>query len=185
VTVAEAVCRGLSKCLAEALRTGLAAAGPEVTPVKLADIEDERCSYYWQALGTTQGSPTVGLGEAVFGFPVVWVGVGGHWYGSVGLNDTLALRSALQRALAGPDPAEGLATSAVERSSVQVAGRPAQTMHIPACEDSSLPEVLQSARQVVERNGQRIDIFDLTMEPFLRDPLAGVFGVLLREGEAR
>ena len=45
------------------------------------------------------GSPTIGLGEEVNGFPVIWVGTNDGWYGGVDLNITLALRKALQQAL--------------------------------------------------------------------------------------
>jgi putative thiazole-containing bacteriocin maturation protein len=185
MTAAEGVCRGLSKCLAETLRKQLDGTSPQVIPLKLGTVQDDRCQFYLQSLVTLKESPAFGMGEAVFGFPVVWVGVRGRWCGSVGLNETLALRSALQYALAAQSCADGLATCALERSSVDLANKPAQRLDIPTCEDASWPEVLRAVRQVLERNDKRIDILDLTLEPFLTNPLAGVFGVLLREEESR
>ena len=38
-----------------------------------------------------------------------------------------------------------------------------------------------SAIQILERNHKRLLVFDLAFEPFLKEGLAGVFGVLLRE----
>ena len=64
----------------------------------------------------------IGLGEEVSGFPVVWVGTSDRWYGSVGLNVTLALRNALQQALLEAQNQTTRPTSQVlEVSSVRLA----------------------------------------------------------------
>ncbi|MCL9797617.1 hypothetical protein MXD58_025535, partial [Frankia sp. AgKG'84/4] len=55
---------------------------------------------------------------------------------------------------------------------------------IPAGEDTTQPEVLQSAMQVLERNHKRLLVLELGLEPFLKEELAGVFGVLLRKEES-
>jgi hypothetical protein len=39
--------------------------------------------------------------------------------------------------------------------------------------------------EVLKRNRKRLLVLDLAQEPFLKEGLAGVFGVLLREEESR
>jgi hypothetical protein len=93
----------------------------------------------------------------------------------------MALRKALQQALMNAqNQSAGLSTQALEVSSVLLEGAPL-SLAIPANEDSAQSEILQSALQVLERTGKRILVFDLALEPFLKEKLAGVFGVLLRE----
>ncbi|SFJ80683.1 putative thiazole-containing bacteriocin maturation protein [Thermoflavimicrobium dichotomicum] len=184
-TVAEGVCRGLQKCLDEELRKRQDQKTP-VFHVQLRAVEDERCQFYLQALTTMQGEPTIGLGEEVSGFPVVWVGTGGRWYGSVGLNVTLALRKALQQALTkAQNQATCLTMQALEASTVLLEEKVPQSLAIPGCEDEAQSEVLQSALQILKRNHKRLLVLDLALEPFLQEELAGVFGVLLREEESR
>jgi hypothetical protein len=45
--------------------------------------------------------------------------------------------------------------------------------------------LLQSTLQVLKRNRKQLLVFDLAQETFLKKELAGVVGVLLREGESR
>jgi putative thiazole-containing bacteriocin maturation protein len=181
-TVAEGVCRGLQKCLAEELGKQQVKRKPSVFRVQLSAVEDERCRYYLQALTTMQGAPVIGLGEEVSGFPVVWVGTGGRWCGSAGLNVTLALRKALQQALT---KAQNQATQVLEASTVLLEEKVPQSLVIPACEEAAHSEVLQTALQVLKRNRKQLLVLDLALEPFLKEELAGVFGVLLREEESR
>lgn len=184
-TVAEGVCRGLQKCLAEELGKRQDRK-PPVFRVQLSAVEDDRCQYYLQVLTTMQGALMIGLGEEVSGFPVVWVGTSGHWYGSVGLNVTLALRKALQQALTkAQNQATFLTTQALETSTVILEEKVPQSLVIPACEETAQWEVLQSALQVLKRNHKQLLVLDLALEPFLQEELAGVFGVLLREEESR
>jgi putative thiazole-containing bacteriocin maturation protein len=185
-TVAEGVNRGLQKCLTEELGKQQMDQKPSVFRVQLSAVEDERCLFYLQALTTMQGAPMIGLGEEVSGFPVVWVGTGGRWFGSVGLHVTMALRKALQQALLkAQNQAECLTTQALEASNVLLEEKVSQSLVIPACEEVAQSEVLQSALQVLKRNRKRLLVFDLSLEPFLKEELAGVFGVLLREEESQ
>lgn len=186
-TFAEGVCRGLQKCLNEELRSRHAAARkPNVFWVPDIKVEDEHCRYYLQALTTLRGAPAIGLGDDVSGFPVVWVGTDGCWHGSAGLNMTLALRNSLQQALlkqqnhAAFPPAQGL-----EVSSVLLLEETPLRLRISPYEEVEQSATLQYAMQVLQRNGKSPLIFDLTLEPFMREELAGVFGVLLREEESR
>jgi putative thiazole-containing bacteriocin maturation protein len=185
-TVAEGVCRGLQKCLAEQLGKQLTVQEPPVFRVQLSSVEDERCRFYLQALTTMQGAPMIGLGAEVSGFPVVWVGANGRWYGSAGLHATMALRKALQQALLkAQNQTACLTPQALEVSSVTLEEKGQQSLVISASEEAAHTEVLQSALQVLERNGKRLFVYDLALEPIWKEELAGVFGVLLREEESR
>ncbi|MDE3839074.1 putative thiazole-containing bacteriocin maturation protein [Bacillus methanolicus] len=185
-TFAESVCRGLQRCLEEELRKQQINQKNVVVRVQLGAVKDERCRFYLQALTTMQGAPMIGLGEEVSGFPVVWVGTSDGWYGSAGLNITMALRKALQQALMkAQNQAANFTAQALEVSSVLLEEKVPQNLVIPTCEETTQSEVLQSAMQVLERNGKRLLVFELALEPFLKEKLAGVFGVLLREEESR
>ncbi|NOU75569.1 putative thiazole-containing bacteriocin maturation protein [Paenibacillus sp. LMG 31458] len=185
-TIAEGIGRGLQRSLAEVLGKRMACQLPSVFRVQLSTIEDKHCQFYLQALTTMKGAPMIGLGEEIFGFPVMWVGTSDHWYGGVGLNVTLALRDALQQALFEAQNQPACLTSKVlEVSSVSLAEELPLIFEIPSCEVTLKSDVLQSALQVLERNGKRLLVLDLAVAPFLKEEMAGVFGVLLREGESR
>ncbi|NOU98629.1 putative thiazole-containing bacteriocin maturation protein [Paenibacillus planticolens] len=185
-TFAEGIGRGLLRCLAEEMGKQLASQVPSVSRVHLSAIEDKRCQFYLQALTTMKGEPMIGLGETVCGFPVVWVGTDDRWYGGVGLNVTFALRVALQQALLMLQNQPASYTSQVlEVSSVRLAEKIPHNLEIPSCEATIESDVLQSAFQVLKRNHKRLLVFDLAVEPFLKEEMAGVFGVLLREEGAR
>jgi putative thiazole-containing bacteriocin maturation protein len=181
-TIAEGVCRGLQKCLTEEWSKQLVDQENVVSRVQLSDVEDERCRYYLQALTTMQGAPIIGLGKEVSGFPVVWVGTNNRWYGSVGLNTTMALQKALQQALMN---GKNQATQALAYSSLFLIDKVPQSLLIPTSEEISQSEVLQSAMQVLKRNRKRLLLFELVLEPFLKKELVGVYGMLLREEESR
>jgi putative thiazole-containing bacteriocin maturation protein len=184
-TIAEGVCRGLQRCLDEELSKRQVDRREPIFRVRLGTVEDECCGFYLQALTTMHGAPTIGLGEKVSGFPVVWVGTSGRWYGSAGLNITMALRKALQQALMDAQNQEtSLKIQALEVSSVLLKEKVPLRLEIPACEETTQLEFLQSAMQVLKRNSMRLLVFDLAIEPFLKEELAGVFGVLLREEES-
>lgn len=183
-TFAEGVCRGLQKCLAEELNIQLPEQKISVFRVQLSAVEDERCRFYLQALTTIQGAPVIGLGEEVSGFPVVWLGTCDGWYRGVDLNLTLALRKALQQALIKfQNPEANLKAQVFEDSSLLLEDKVGESLVIPACDEKIRSSNLQSAMEILERNQKRIFVFEQKMEPFLKEGLAGVFGVLLREEE--
>lgn len=185
-TVAEGLSRGLQKCLADELRKQLVKQKPSVFRVQVNEVEDERCLFYLKALTTMQGVPMLGLGEEVCGFPVVWLGVGDRWYGSVGLNVTMALRKVLQQALSrSQNKAVYLGTQGLEVSSVFLEEKAPQSLVFPTCKETEQSKILQSAMQVLKRNQKQLLVFDLALEPFLKGELAGVFDVLLREEESQ
>ncbi|MGZ7440387.1 hypothetical protein [Paenibacillus sp. TH7-28] len=161
---------------------------PSAVCVRLGKVDDKRCRYYLQALSIMQGEPVIGLGEAVSGFPVFWVGTGEAWYGGVGLNDTFALRNALRAALVKaqntqyPSGSGGQPANVVEIPSLQLKQDASVRLDIGRFDGTFEPEVLSEALQVVKRNGQHLTALDLAVEPFLKE--LAVFGVSLREGEA-
>jgi putative thiazole-containing bacteriocin maturation protein len=184
-TIAEGVCRGLQKCLDKKLSKRQVNQREPIFRVRLGSVDDEHCRFYLQALTTMHGPPMIGLGEKVSGFPVVWVGTNGRWYGSAGLNITMALRKALEQALMN---AQNQATSfriqALGNSSILLNEKEPLILEISACEETTQLEFLQSAMQVLKRNSMRLFVFDLAIEPFLKEELAGVFGVLLRKEDS-
>ncbi|MCG7345655.1 putative thiazole-containing bacteriocin maturation protein [Sporosarcina sp. ACRSL] len=173
-TVAEGICRGLQKCLDRELSFQLTNKKIQVAPLQVDTVEDERCRFYLEALTTIHGSPTIGLGEEVNGFPVIWVGTNDRWYGGVDLNSTLALRKALQQALMN-------SAQALEVSSVLLEEKVPLRLAISAYDEKRHSEILHSAIQILEQNHKWLSVIDLAFEPFLKEGLAGVFGVLLGE----
>ncbi|CAN7455692.1 putative thiazole-containing bacteriocin maturation protein [Peribacillus frigoritolerans] len=181
-TFTECVCRGLQSSLeTEFLNKGFNQ--EKLVTVQLSQVEDERCRYYLQALTRLQGDPIIALGEEVYGFPVVWAGTNDGWSGAVGLNVTIALRNALQKAVMKVQnqtvclTAPGLVASPVlEEEKVNLV--------IPSCGVKGNFELVQSAIQVLKKNSKRICVFELKLEPLLKEEMAGVFGVFLREEES-
>ncbi|GIM47696.1 putative thiazole-containing bacteriocin maturation protein [Collibacillus ludicampi] len=185
-TFAEAVCRGLQKCLEkEFSKQHLNQHPPTVAPVQVSGVQDEDCQYCVKALTTLNGPPEIAMGEEICGFPVIWVRSNGHWYGSVGLNVTLALRMALQHAiLASQIQAGDLATRVVEAPFALVQGDVRQCLVVQECPREAQAQVLHSALQVLKRNRKRMSVMQLHMDEALSsEELAGVFGVVLREEE--
>ncbi|WP_433945044.1 putative thiazole-containing bacteriocin maturation protein [Paenibacillus sp. SN-8-1] len=186
-TASEGICRGLQRCLEEVLLKQQASQLPLISRVQLGTVEDEHCLFYTQALTTMKGEPVIALGEEVYGFPVVWVRTSDCWYCSIGLNETMALRKALQQALqdAQNQPVGFVSQQAWAFSSVRLENQEPLILEIPACEAASQPEVLQSALQILNRSHKRLLVLDMAVEPFLKEELAGVFGVVLREEGSR
>lgn len=185
-TIAEGICRALQQCLIEDLRTQNKAKQPHVSKIQSNEIEDDYCRFYLQALTIMQGFPEIGLGQQVSGFPVVWVGTNGRWYGGVGLNLTLALRNVLQQALfmVSNDSAYS-PTPVLEVPSVLLNDMTTHSVVVPFSADSSHTELLQSAIKVLKENRKRMVLLELAWEPFLDVALIGVFGVSVREEASR
>ncbi|UOE53661.1 putative thiazole-containing bacteriocin maturation protein [Cytobacillus oceanisediminis] len=184
-TFAEGVLRGLERCLEEDLAKRQADQNA-VVPLHLSAVEDERCRFYLDALTTIQGAPKICQGEGVSGFPVVWVDTNDRWFGSVGFNRTLALRKALQHAIIQVQNDMGRhKATAVEVSSVLLVEKEPQCIVIPPCEEKEQSQVLLSARQVLEENSKRLLVCEFSFDPFLKESLAGVFGVFIREEESQ
>lgn len=182
-TFSEGVCRGLNRCLVDELKRQVDQKYV-ISPVQLSAVEDERCQFYLRALTTIEGDPIIGMGKNVHGFPVMWVGTNNRWYASSGLNITMALRSVLQGALLKAQNKEDCqAAQVLEDSSVMIDERPPKPIKIT--EETRPSEMLHSSKQVLAQNRMSFLVFELELEPFLKTPLAGVFGVLLKEEESR
>ncbi|WP_158738177.1 putative thiazole-containing bacteriocin maturation protein [Alteribacillus sp. YIM 98480] len=184
-TFSEGVCRGLNKCLVDEWKRQVDQKYV-VSPVQLRTVEDKRCQFYLQALTTIEGDPLIGVGKNIHGFPVVWVGTNTSWYASPGLSITMALRHALQGALLKAQNKEDCqADQVLEVSFSSVRLDEIRPEPIKITEENRSSDMLHSSKQVLEQNHMRFLVFELELEPFLKTPLAGVFGVLLREEESR
>lgn len=181
-SVVEAVCRGLQAYLDEELKNRQG--DHSVYRMPMGAIEDKSCRFYLNALTTLNGSPTIGLKEDVLGFPVVWVRSAGRWYTGVGLNTTLALRNALQQAILD---AQNKITSVKRQVTEPVLylEKNETQLEIPSGEEMTQLELLQSSIQVLNKKNKQLLVYDLSIEPFLKQGLAGVYGVQIREGAPR
>ena len=63
-------------------------------------------------------------------------------------------------------------------------GKGETKLEITSCEDMTQLELLQSSIDVLNRNGKKLFVYDLSFEPFLKQELAGVYGVQVREGDS-
>ncbi|NIK72125.1 MULTISPECIES: putative thiazole-containing bacteriocin maturation protein [unclassified Paenibacillus] len=180
-TMEEGVCRALQKYLMNARIKSYEAHTPSISPVKLSHVADERCRYYLNALTTMQGAPTLGLGEDVLGFPVVWLQANDRWYDAADLNVTRALRSVLMHALFDAQNNAAQIAGKAEHVAINAKESNVESILIPACDPFEHRGVLQMAVKQLNRIHKRLLVFDLTPEPFLREGLAGVYGVSLRE----
>ena len=178
-TIEEAVCRGLKSYLEEELSERKVEQPNTLVELQFGFIEDQQCRYYLDALTTLHGPPTIDIGEGILGFPVIRIRANGRWYTSVGLNTTLALRSALEQALLNIQNEGG-------REKVEPADfleKKKTKLKILSCDGVTPLELLQSSIQILKENKKRLVIYDLSFEPFLIQELAGVFGVQVREEE--
>lgn len=181
-TIEEAVCRGLQAHLEEELNNSQIDQRNTIFRVQLENIEDPHCRFYLNSLTTLNGTPTIGLENERLSFPVIWVRSQNRWYTSTGLNTTLALRNALQQALL--DTQNGRNSTDRKAESAVYLKEKAYKLEIPSCEEITQFELLQTSVQILNGNNKRLIIFDLAFEPFLKQELAGVFGVQVREGES-
>jgi putative thiazole-containing bacteriocin maturation protein len=184
-SVEEAIYRGLQKCLTQQLIKRTADQKPTVFRVQISSVEDKRCHFYLQALTTMHGDPTIGLGEDLLGFPVVWINAGDCWYGCVGLNSTLALRTALQQALLkAQNRKEILTLQGVEIPTLDPEEAILTNLEIKAVEDTPLVELIQYAISVLKRSQTQLFVFEVMAEPLLNENLGGLFGVMLGKEES-
>lgn len=183
-TAAEGVARGLQACLAQRMEARLTGRMPSVVRVRPGPVDDERCRFYLQALTAMRGAPTIGLGEEVYGFPVIWAGTEDGWFGCTGLTVTMALRRTLQATLLKVQNGSAYRLpQAAEVSSVLLRSDVQPELLVPAEEMKVQPNVVRHAIRKLNTSGREVSVVDLAVEPFLRDGPASAFGVLLREGE--
>lgn len=181
-TIEEAICRGLQAYLNEALAKKNSDQLNTINmPVEL--MKDRRCKYYYNALTSLNGSPAIGLKENLLGFPVIGVKSNGRWYSSVGLNTTLGMRHALKQAILDTrGPMDSMMRK--ETDPVVFSNKTETRLEIPSCDEVTQLQLLQSAIQTLRQNSKRLFVYDLTFEPFMKQEMAGVFGVQIREDES-
>ncbi|MET3699899.1 putative thiazole-containing bacteriocin maturation protein [Bacillus oleivorans] len=181
-TIEEAICRGLQVYLDETLSNRTVNQLNTNVGLQLETIDDKRCRFYFNALTTLNGTPTICMKEDILGFPVIAVRTNGQWYTRAGLNKTLALQNALQQALLDTQNQVNFIVRQETESEVFLIEGGAK-LEVPSCDEISQLELLQSSIKVLDRNRSRLVVYDLSFEPFLKQALAGVFGVQVREEE--
>lgn len=182
-TIEEGVCRGLQVYLDEELRKRKSDQLNTIIHMEIGSIKDKSCRFYFNALTTLNGPPTLCFKQKILDFPVIAVRSNGRWYSSVGLNTTLAIRNALQQALLdSQSPANSKMRREME--SAVFIKKMDNKLDIPSFDKLTQSELLQSSIQLLKQSNKRLLVYDLTFEPFLRQELAGVFGVQVREGDS-
>lgn len=181
-TMLEGVYRSLQNYLAHTLNTRQLSQTEEIMPLQLTEIHDKHCRFYLDALRVIHGTPEIGIGEEILGFPVVWVRVNNQWYGSANLNVTLALRSALQQALLYIQNQDAPYKSNILWDS-SVLLHDADSFRIEVQEEEEIPQLnsLQLALQHLKEHNLHPYVLDLAIEPFLQEGLGGVIGVAIKE----
>jgi putative thiazole-containing bacteriocin maturation protein len=181
-TAEAAICRGLQACLDESLRIRKAEKQSISYRLKMGRIEDRRCRFYFHALTTLNGVPSIGMEEDLNGFPVIWIRSKGRHYTKAGLNITLALRNALKEALLDAQNNVKVSSRQTPEGAVFLKLNESK-LEIPSFEEITYMELLRSSIQVIEQANKQLFVYDLAFEPFLKQELGGVFGVKLQKEE--
>ena len=152
----------------------------ELTTVDLTDIQDKHCRFYYDTLSTIHETPKIAMSEEILSFPVVWVGINDRWYGASNINMTLALRNALQLSLFHVQNEEiPYRANILPESSIILYDTDSFRVEIQAEEEIPSVQSLQLALQHLEEHNFYPFVFDLAIEPFLKENLDGVYGVLI------
>ncbi|WP_051343922.1 putative thiazole-containing bacteriocin maturation protein [Alicyclobacillus herbarius] len=184
-TWAEAVYRGLHKCLTNTLaRTMTGTTEPEpLRQLQLTEVADHPVRFYLEALTALNGLPAFGWGPEIHGFPGLWVRSAGMWYGAPSIHPGLALRRVLQQALSRAQNGRTVPQNAfvVETDALCCAeGNPVRQA-IPDGSTLDWSDLVRSALKTLKRAGTAVRVLELAVEPAFQSPLAGVVGVVLRE----
>ena len=98
---------------------------------------------------------------------------------------TLALRNALQQALLNTQNHQvNSMVSELEMEPAYYLEKKESKLNILSCDEMTQLELLNSSVQILKENRKRLFVYDLSFEPFLKEELAGVFGVQVREEES-
>ncbi|WP_177167815.1 putative thiazole-containing bacteriocin maturation protein [Marininema mesophilum] len=181
-TLAEGVCRGLQKCLVKEWKKSLRGGVPRISSLRLGAMEDRDCRFYLEVWSRRGELPRLGRGEEVCGFPVIWVGDGESWYGSIGFHESFALKRALRYALGRQlNPQAWLTEDGMEVTTVTLENSKPRNLEV----SMNIREVdfIQDTQKILQRNQRQLEIVDCTLEPFMKEGLAGVFGVTLLRKE--
>ncbi|WP_053362852.1 putative thiazole-containing bacteriocin maturation protein [Bacillus sp. FJAT-27251] len=168
--IQEAVCRSLKKCLEAELDGQLRNHGNAASRTQLAEVEDDTCRFYLQALSTMHGTPEIALGKEVAGFPVVFVRRKNRWHPGIGLHPALALQNALKAALSN-EKAGVLVQLDEQREPISLMIPP-----LPSEE-----ELLQAAIERFAQIGKHLSLLEVDMGPVLKKEIVKIYGVLFGE----
>jgi len=181
-TVEEGLCRALRHCLTEVFGKQQGKKITRATRVQITSLDDERSQFYLRSLATLGEKPLIGIGEKVLGFPVYWVCTKKGWHGSVGLDDTQALRSALLYALmeVQNQPMYNKGMYSLSRHAIDLT-ESENEWAISSQNDATDSDKWKEAQVILKRHNKCPVIFSAAVEPFLQEGLGGVFALLLRE----
>lgn len=179
-TIEEAICRGIQKYLDEEIKERKENQQGKILDLQQGSIEDRYCRYYLNALTTLNGPSIIDLREDIWGFPVIRVRSNGQSYTKAGLNITFALRNALQLALLNTQNQINSKVEGLEKEPVDFFEKKGFRLSIPSCEEMTQLELLSSSIQVLKENRKCLYVYDLSLEPFIKEELSGVFGVQVR-----
>ncbi|WP_342500661.1 putative thiazole-containing bacteriocin maturation protein [Bacillus sp. FSL K6-4563] len=185
-TAAESLCRALQNWLSEEFVKQVDIQMVPAFILELGSIEDKRCRFLLRTLTTLRADPEIHLGNDVFGFPVVWVGSNGYWYGSCGLDLTMAISRALQIAIMDAQNKESFRTPyGIVVSAVNLRKNSSMSFPVPSLEERPQKEIFLSSLQLLRQNKKRVHIFDLNLEPIFKERTAGIYGISVREEELK
>ena len=166
--IARAVYHALQREVERTLSAGIP---PEGLRPLAHPLEDERCRFYFEALGRLGAHTIAAAGPPVYGLPACYVKSGDRWYGAAGFTQCMALQCALLKAVMGRQ-------TETDRQGGGICLK-------PVLDKNALTENLPSALAVMERNGWKAEVWELPAEPFMKEALSGVYGVVLhKEGTA-
>ena len=182
-TFVEAVSRALQKTLEDEWNEKAEQCNENISKLVLQKVEDEFCRYYIKVLTTMKKLPELGLGKDAYGLPVVWRKTEDNlWYGSVGFNLTLALRSALLHAVMQAQNNTAYQASP-SFSTIQFEEKAIQSIDVPAYETKDQAELVRSVVNLFEQQNKELSFVKVCLETFEKDGYLDIYGVLLGRGE--
>ena len=184
-TTVEGLCRALQNWLDQEFVKQVDNKEVHIFKLEVDRIEDEQCQYFLQALHTLGTKPEIYLGSEVFGFSTIWIRSNGIWYGSPGLDLTMALRRALQLAIMNSQNNQTFLTSyGVHVSKVIVKDHVSLNISFPPYKALQNEKFL-SALQLLHQSKKQVHIFHLHLEEIFKEGMAGLYGLVVREEELK
>ncbi|WP_144699780.1 bacteriocin maturation protein [Fictibacillus phosphorivorans] len=147
--------------------------------IDLSSIKDSYSLFMIQSLSTLGDEVTLYLGGKVRGFPVVWVKQNEKFYGSVGLNEKLALQYALQGVLMHRQNNENVSSMNCVIASTILPHSRLKAINLPEPEEVPPIETLISALETLKNNKTNVKFYTLSAESILNDNTSGLFGITL------
>ncbi len=168
-TFAEGIGRALCHALQQELKRREGNRPPEGLRALPNPAEDGRCRFLIKALTLMGEEPEMAAGRPIGGLPVCYVKSGDVWHGAAGFTPSMALQGALVSAV-------------MSKQAAAESRAPGTPVLQPALEAAALQQSLERAVSALERNGWKLEIFELAAEPFVKEKLSGVYGVALLQG---